>query len=418
MTENNSPRERRIKMFQKQFDAYTFEDNPEKRFGVICAGVQSGKTFTGTLWAGKKILEFPKGTGIIAAPTYKILQHATTKKFFEMFPKLRSGYKEQKGEIELPTGGVIYVRSMDNPFGAEGITANWWWLDEGGMSSVNAWTVLRSRVSMTGGKGLITTTPYNMGWLYLDFFRPWKEELDKSLAFFSWKSVENPYFPKDYYEAERRRLRPEEFARRYEGEFMKMTGLVWDIPDTQIIDEKEIMTKADARIMGVDWGWENPAAIVVLYLYDKCWYVVDEWKQSHRTTAEIIQVIKNKMVEKKITQIFADPAEPDRIQECRNAGLPMMETNKDIKGGISNIQQLIREKRFWVFNNCKEFIEEASMYHYPEPDEEKESKDLPFPFNNHLCDSVRYAAYSFQPVNINQPQASQPVLPYYPEIGI
>lgn len=199
---------------------------------------------------------------------------------------------------------------------------------------------------------------------------------------------------------------------------MKMTGLVWDIPQEQIIDPKEIMTKSEARIMGVDWGWENPAAIVVMYLYDKTWYVVDEWKQSHRTTAEIIQVIKNKMSEKKITQIFADPAEPDRIQECRNAGLPMMETNKDVKGGISNIQQLIREKRFFVFNNCKEFIDEASMYHYPEPDEEKLSTDLPFPFNNHLCDALRYAAFSFQPINLKQAQASQPILPYYPELGI
>src|SRR3990167_2490743 len=119
--EQTQQRERIIKMFPKQFEAYTFTI----QFGAIVAGVQSGKTSTGVYWAGKKIQEFPQGTGIIAAPTYKILQQATLKKFFETFPELAVYHKEQKGEINLPTGGIIYIRSMDNPFGAEGITADW-----------------------------------------------------------------------------------------------------------------------------------------------------------------------------------------------------------------------------------------------------------------------------------------------------
>lgn len=400
-------------MFPKQFDAYNFTT----QFGAICAGVQSGKTFTGSLWAGRKMQEFPKGSGIIGAPTYKILNQSTLIKFFSFFPTLRGSYKEQKGEIKLPTGGIVFVRSMDNPFGAEGITADWWWLDEGGMASVNAWMVLRSRVSMTGGQGLITTTPYNMKWLYTDYYIPWREKQDSQLSFFTWRSIDNPNFNKEFYEAERKRLRPEEFARRYMGEFKKMTGLVWDIPEEQIIDPLPIITKAEARIIGVDWGWENPAAIVVLYLYDNTWYVVDEWKQSHRTTAEIIQVLQNKMQEHRTTAIYPDPAEPDRLEECRRANLPIREATKDVKGGISNIQQAIREKRFNVFNNCKEFIDEASMYHYPEPEEGKESKDLPEKFNDHLCDAVRYAIHSYQP-KVQQPaQASEPVPFYYPELG-
>jgi phage terminase large subunit len=407
---------KRVELFPAQFDAYNFGT----QFGAAVSGVQSGKTFTGVYWTGKKIQEYPQGTGIIVAPTYKILQHATLKKFFDIFPQFRKHYKEQKGEIALPTGGTIYVRSADNPLGIEGITANWIWLDEGGMTSLLTWTVLRSRVSMTGGQILITTTPYNMGWLYTDFFRRWKDGQDKSLSFFTWRSIDNPYFTKDFYEAERGRLRPEEFARRYEGRFEKMTGLVWDLPAEQIIDPRDIMVKAEIRIMGVDWGFgiENPSAISVWYYWNKCWYKTDEWKQSQRTTAEIIQVLKNKMVEHHATLIYPDTAEPDRIEECRRAGLPMMETNKDVKGGISLIQQLIRERRIFIFNNCKETIAEWSMYHYPEPEENKESKDLPFKFNDHLCDADRYAIYSYQPIKPQMMAASKGVLPYYPELNI
>ncbi len=404
-----------FKPFKKQSEALFFDT----QFGAIIAGVQSGKTLTGCYWSGLRIKEFPKGYGAIIAPTYKILQQSTLPKFFQTFPILRKYYKEQKGEIVLPWGGVVYTRSADAPLGLEGMTLNWWWLDEGGMTSILTWIVLRSRVSMTRGRGLITTTPYNLGWLYTDFYIPWRDKKDKNLSVFSWKSIENPYFSKDFYDAEKMRLRPEEFSRRYEGEFRKMMGLVYDIPDEQVIPFKDIKKKAEARIIGVDWGWENPAAIVVLYLYDKCWYVVEEWKSVHRTTAEIIQVINNKISEHHATLVYPDPAEPDRIEECRRANIPVMEANKDIKGGVSCLQQLIREKRFFVFNNCAETLLEISMYHYPElPEDENLKKDIPFKFNDHLMDAMRYAIFSYNPMGRGQMIATEPIKGYYPNLGI
>jgi hypothetical protein len=98
---------RKVKFFLEQYNAFNFTT----QFGAAIAGVQSGKTFLGAHWAGKKIIEFPKGNGLIVAPTYKILQAATLKKFFDVFPELRVYYKEQKGEIALPTGGTVFIRS-------------------------------------------------------------------------------------------------------------------------------------------------------------------------------------------------------------------------------------------------------------------------------------------------------------------
>lgn len=403
--------ERRVKFFGKQYDAFNFET----QFAAAVAGVQSGKTFLGAHWAGKKIQEFPDKNGAIVAPTYNILRAATLKKFFEIFPELRRYYKEQKGEINLPTGGTIFIRSADNPLGIEGITAHWIWLDEGGMCSLLTWTVLRSRVSMTGGQILITTTPYNMGWLYTDFYKRISE--DKQLSFFTWASIANPYYSKEFYEAEKSRLPLEEFARRYMGEFKKMAGLVWDLPDTQIIAPIEgLAKKAEARLMGIDWGWTNPAAIAVILKYDDNWYVVDEWKASQKLTGEIIQVAQNKIKDWQITKVYPDPAEPDRVQEAKNKGLPVYDADKDVFGGISFIRELIYQKRFWVFNTCKELLDEMSMYHYPEiksGQENKEAKEEPEKFNDHLCDAVRYSIYSYQPVMEIMMKPSSPILPYY-----
>lgn len=417
MTEAPQQQERTVKFFSKQFAAFNFKT----QFGAAVAGVQSGKTFVGAHWAGKKISEFPDKAGIIVAPTYKILQAATLKKFFEIFPELRKYYKEQKGEIQLPTGGTVYVRSADSPLGIEGITAHWAWLDEGGMTSNLTWTVLRSRVSMTGGQIFITSTPYNLGWLYLNFYVPWKDKEDPSLSFYTWKSIDNPYYSKEFFEAERKRLPPEEFARRYEGEFRKMTGLVYDIPESQIIAPLEgIIKKAETRIMGIDWGFRNPSALAVLYLYDKAWYVVEEWKKAEKTTAEILQVATNMAKEHHILRTYPDPAEQDRIEEAKRAGLPVYEANKDVVGGVNQIKQLIYERQFFVYNTCQETILEASMYHYPEPDDdEKAQKEVPVKFNDHLLDAIRYAIHSYQPIKIDyEASAASPIKPYYPEIGI
>jgi len=390
-----------VNLFDKQFDAFNFKT----QFGAVIAGIQSGKTFLGSYWSRNKIGQFRDKNGLICAPTYKILQQSTLEKFFQIWPDLRKYYKEQKGVIELPSKGKVFTRSADQPLGIEGMTIYWAWLDEAGMMPRLIWTVVRSRVSLTGGQVLITTTPYNMGWLYQEFYIPWKEKRDLDLSVFTWRSIENPFFPKEFFLKEKQRLRPEEFARRYEGEFKKMEGLVYDLPPEQIITPNlNIVKKAEFVGAGIDWGFRNPAAIPVGALWDNAWYIIDDWKESGRTTAEIIQVAKNKVSEFRIQRFYPDPAEPDRIKECKNAGLNIADTNNDVIGGISTIQQLIKDKRFFVFDICRNWLDEQSKYHYLEGQEGKPFKDEPEKIDDHLMSGTRYLIYSYQPIRTEMPK--------------
>ncbi len=75
----------------------------------------------------------------------------------------------------------------------------------------------------------------------------------------------------------------------------------------------------------------------------------------------------------------------------KRAGLYVKDVNKDISFGISKVQQLIRENRFFVFNKCKNSIDEFNYYHY---DLEK-IKDLPVKENDHLMDAIRYAVVGY-----------------------
>jgi PBSX family phage terminase large subunit len=400
-----------IELFGKQYDAFDFTT----QYGAAIAGVQSGKTFMGSLWAGKKINEFPDGIGIIGAPTYKILSQSTLVKFFSNFPQLRKHYRESRGEINLPTGGTVFIRSFDQPLGIEGITANWIWLDEGGQMPRMAWTVCRSRVSMTRGQILITTTPYALNWLYTDFYLPWKERRELDVSVFTWKSIENPGFPKEHYEAERRRLSTEEFARRYEGEFTKMEGLVYDLPADQIIPPK-LDINVKEIILGLDFGFHVPSAGVVIKVSsDNVFYITDEYYEAGKTQDELEDDLKKLRQKTPFRQIYADPAEPDRTVAMKRHGFYVKSVDKNVMLGIDRVRELIRKRQLFVFDTCKFTLDEMNYYHY-DPEKPKEE---PVKEKDHLMDALRYAIYNYSPKTfLNVSVSPSRVRPFYEDLGV
>ena len=125
------------------------------------------------------------------------------------------------------------------------------------MTSILTLTVLRSRVSMTGGQILITTTPYNLGWLYQNFFIPWKMAKTSHYHYSLLGNLLKTRISIKNFTKRKKKIKTRRLSRRYEGEFKKMTGLVYDIPQEQIIAPIDVNIKTEARIIGVDWGFKS-----------------------------------------------------------------------------------------------------------------------------------------------------------------
>ena len=89
-----------MELHKEQWKAYNFKTP----YGFAICGTKGGKTVLGSVWAVKKISEFPIGNGLIAAPTNKILNQATLDTFFGIFPEYRAFYKKQDNVIELLDG--------------------------------------------------------------------------------------------------------------------------------------------------------------------------------------------------------------------------------------------------------------------------------------------------------------------------
>ena len=378
------------------------------RFKVLCCGRRWGKT----------TLAVEEIKGKVAAKKTSIAYIATT---YQQARDIAWGilkeefhgayFNEQRLEIKAGKCTIV-LRGWESIDTLRGQKFDFLILDEVA-SMRNFWTgwqeVLRPTLTDTLGKAMFISTPKGFNHFYTLFQ---KQSEDRDYKSFHFTSYDNPHIAKEEIDKAKTELAENQFVQEYLADFRKVEGLVYNLLESEIVAPIDNTLKTESRIMGVDWGYRNPAAIWIGYLKDNEWFTVDEWKVAERTTAEIIQVIQNKISEHRIRQVYPDPAEPDRIEECRRAGIPVYEANKDVEGGVSFIQNLIKEKRFKVCHNCKHTLEELNTYQYPEGVDGKPFKDVPEKMNDHLCDAARYALYSWKKNTRTFGQAS-PILKIY-----
>lgn len=297
------------------------------------------------------------------------------------------------------------------------MSPGWAWLDEFGQCDQLAWTVVKTRMTVTGGKIFITTTPYNTGFLYRDIYLPVKEGTEKRMSLYTWSAYDLADFfesqndptlklkaqsIRDHLNNEKRALAPEEFAKRYMGEFARMTGLVYNLSENHYVPRE---TKHfDKVIGGIDWGFHHPA-VGVYGLYQDTWYIIGEWGGTKNTTDEIVDACKELQEEFNVSRWYADSANPEKIKQAnRGTGLyvigykkkrynqPNGSQRSSIEYGISYIQQLVREGRLKVFDDLNYHRNEFESYHYPdEPKPGQEDVPDKKDGNDHYMDAMRYA---------------------------
>lgn len=416
-----------------QWDALNFPT----QFGAAICGSQSGKTTVGAVWSGLRIQDEMNRPdprpGLIGAPTYKVMRQSTLQKFWEQFPNLQQYHKRQESVIEIPYQTKkgenkvypIFIRSFDRPLGVEGMSPGWAWLDEFGQCDQLAWTVVKTRMTVTQGKIFITTTPYNTGFLYRDIYQPVQEGVEKRISIYTWSAYDLALFFDDlakketgekqreftekakaireHLDNEKRALSPEEFKKRYMGEFSRMTGLVYPVTEAHYIPRETL--RFDKVIGGIDWGFHHPA-VGVYGLSGDSWYVIGEWGGTKNTTDEIIDACKELQEEFNVSRWYADSANPEKIKQAnRGTGLYVVPfkkkkrhmtgdsrgtTRSSIEYGISYIGQLVREGRLKVFDDLHYHINEFESYHYPD-DPKPGMEDTPAKENDHFMDAMRYA---------------------------
>lgn len=368
---------------------------------LAATGIQAGKTTTGALWLKIKMHSHtsPEDNFLVVAPTYKILQQSTLPPILRYLDGYGT-YSRQDQMFTFHRGGNCYFRTGTDPDSIVGITnIRAIYGDEAGLYSLYFWENIQARAAFKNAPILLTTSPYTLNWVYKDLIRPKQKATDArpDVLYLKARSIDNPYFPKAYYERMQQTMDERRFRAMFGGEWEKMDGLVYrDFDEAENSCQPFELPIGTVYYAGVDWGTTAPFVFIVRAVTPSGdHYQVSEVYKTGLGITDMVAVAKQKMQRYPIKQIFCDPSGKAHILEFGRAGLPATEANNDIKVGIDLHAELIKTRRYKLFRgDNRHTIDEYETYHYPSEKEIKEDTNIddqkPVKQNDHAMDANRY----------------------------
>ena len=171
------------------------------------------------------------------------------------------------------------------------------------------------------------------------------------------------------------------------GEWGRLEGLIYDAIDLLTAWPDHF----DETIYGLDFGFNNPMALVQENLYDGEIWEKELLYESGLTTPMLIERLPDLGVSKS-DPIYADASEPDRISEIKKAGYNIKPCKKgpgSVQAGIS----FVKSQKMHGHRGNTNLIKEESAYAW-KVDKDGQPMDEPVKFSDHGMDARRYAIYT------------------------
>lgn len=228
-------------------------------------------------------------------------------------------------------------------------------------------------------------------------------------------------FPKyvDQKEVEktRRETAPELFAREYLCDFDAAEGNVYPhFKEGFHVREPALGTKWREYIIGVDWGFEDPAVFVVFGIAgsgkDVTIHQLDELHVRHKTDSDLAEYARRFDVLYPNARWYADPSRPQSITSLkREAGINIVGAENAIEDGVATVadtllvrvrpprspddQDVVRWAQMYVSPKCKATITEFGKYRRKrDPRNQNRILDDIQDRDNHCMDAIRYALFT------------------------
>jgi len=367
------------------------------RFRVINCGRRFGKTILACEEIKGKALY--KNTRICyIAPTYQQARDIAWQTLVkELKPIIK---KVNESRLELTVNNLVKGTSLIQLRGWEAIETlrgqhfDFIVIDEVAMMrnfNINWEEVIRPTLTDTRGEVMFISTPKGFNHFY-DLYN--QQDEDPDFKSFHYTSYDNPYIPKDEIDKAKAQLTDDRFAQEYLADFRKTQGLVYKEFNREKDVTKEKPSETIDKILGIDFGYTNPASIISIEIdSDSHYWIQEEWYKTKQTTDQIAEQANLY----KSTKVYADSAEPDRIEILKKAGLNVRQVSKDIVAGVDHVRELFKQGRIHISPDCKNLIHELETYRYPDKKPEKNEEEKPIKENDHALDALRYALYTHKP---------------------
>jgi len=349
------------------------------RIGVFQGGTRSGKTYNIVLGWIILLSQENNKTLTVCRETMVSLKNTVYRDFMEIL--MSTGLFDianlSKGEMTYKLGtNLIEFRNLDDDQKIRGAKRDYLYINE---ANEIPFPIFKQLMFRTKEKIVLDYNPSDeFHWIYDNVLTR------DDCLFFKSTYLDNPFLPLEQVkEIERLKDIDPNYWRVYGlGERGMSEATIfknWDLVDS--------VPEGGKVSFGLDFGFNDPNALVKVTIIDDIIYLEEKLYQSQLTSSDLIGVMRDKGVTDTDT-MYGDNSRPETIQEIYRGGFNIHPCTKG-KGSIKAGIDWVKKHKVYITKESLNLIKEIKSYKW-KTDKNETVLDEPVDVNNHLIDAVRY----------------------------
>jgi hypothetical protein len=347
---------------------------------LMLSGNQSGKTSCGPLWLEREIRRRGPGDYMAITSTYPLLSRKMLPEFLRLFEHtLHLGTWSKGDKIFTYHDGETRVMfgSATNPESLESATAKGAWLDEVGQVQfrLESWEAIQRRLGLNRGRTLMTTTPYNRGFLKIEVYDR-AVAGDPDYCVIQFPSTMNPAFPREEAARAERTLPGWKYRMFYLGLFDKPPGMIYgDFSDTYVEQGGHLVHANTTpiphwwpRFIGLDFGGVNLAKIyLAMDPLSGVFYAYHETLGGGLTTERHVMDTVGDLAGSMLVGAWGGTKNEGawRLEWTASGLMVMPPPVWDVEIGIDQVISMFKSHKLLIFDTLKRTREELGIYSRP-----------------------------------------------------
>jgi phage terminase large subunit len=379
------PQIKRIEVPVKTNKVFRLLENSDKRVRSLRGGTRSGKTYNILKWLVMLYMREKGNTLTIARQTMPALKASAMRDFFEILDDLglydEKYHNKTNNEYEL-NGNLIEFIGLSEEARIRGRKRTDVFINEVNETTLDAWRQLSFRTSRFIIQDYNPSDPYS--WVYDDV----ESRPDCDLFVTTYK--DNPFL-------EPTLVQEIEMLQEADPEYWTVYGLgeigrggTRIFPHWQECEGARWPYNKGQTVFGVDFGFNNPSAVVEVTDYDNGLYWRELMYERGLTNSDLVTRLKG-IPELKGQILVCDNAEPDKIEDLKRAGLRAIPAFKAIKETID----FVKSRRLYVHPLSENIKREIKKYSWKTDTKTGLLMDEVVKFDDHAMDAGRYGSYHF-----------------------
>lgn len=359
---------------------------------INVGGARSGKSYSILQLLLQKFLSEDKKEILIARKTLPSLRITAYKVFVSLLHDYGFYQKCTHNKTNLTIkyrNNTVYFLSIDDPEKIKSTEFNYVFLEEANEFAYNDFMILWTRMSAP----TVESQPNRM-YLALNPSDEFSWVHQKVSNWDNIKIIHSTYLDNPFLDTNYRKILedlkdtdPELYQIYALGEYATLSNIIYknyEIIPTAI----DPLSKSYDTYYGLDFGFNHPTAMVRISSRDAETYVKEVIYQTHLTNQDLINLITDLGVNK-TSPIYADAAEPARIEEIYRAGYNIHPAEKKVTDGIDSVKRC----RLHVHKDSTSLIKEIRTYKWKK-DKNDNILDDPVKFKDDCMDAMRYAIHT------------------------